>query len=193
MRGIFGEYMKLTLIILSLLSTGLMAKDSVVLDSDYLELPASSLVLEKIDKTPDRVELMVPISISFEVCAPGFDRVVYGANGPECGYDLVPVVSSRGSQGSVQFDRVARSCEHTVCDRYETQTEIAMKRFELIFENYDKDEHFEFSLDEEGNVTLLPMLTSPGCTSLVVYGEKPYTEAAKISLKKGLFSRHCHR
>lgn len=89
------------------------------------------------------------------------------------------------------YRQVPRVCSYTVCDRTYTETEIRNQKFELTFEDYDRDEVFDFKLDEYGNVTLLPTQTSPSCTKLIVYGDKPNVTGAKISIKNGWFNRSC--
>lgn len=188
-----------------LASAQALAAEGVVLDSGQAELPSNETVLVKTEQTPSRVKLRVPVPFTIQKCEEGFERQVSGYNGAECGYRLV----SNGCRypGGGGIDRNGRYhppvcipetreepryCSYTVCDRPYTETETVMKDFEIIFENYDREEEFSFSLDERGNVKLMPLRTSPGCTALTVYGERPYVNAAKISIKSGWFHRSCN-
>lgn len=118
------------------------------------------------------------------------------------GYKTTPRGEPHGGGGVVRVPapapvcfpdirRVPRVCSYTVCDRPYTETVTVTRNFKVTFDDYSRDENFNFSLDRHGNVSLSPLLTSPGCTSLVIYGEKPRVDGAKISIKRGWFNRGC--
>ncbi|MCO4754885.1 MAG: hypothetical protein KC478_10420 [Bacteriovoracaceae bacterium] len=87
--------------------------------------------------------------------------------------------------------RVPRVCSYNVCDRPYTEVEVVDTEFSITFENYERDESFEFSLNEHGDVTLLPLATNPACTGLSIFGKKPYVTGAKISIKDSWWNWRC--
>ncbi len=87
--------------------------------------------------------------------------------------------------------RVPRVCSYNVCDRPYTEVEVIETKFSITFENYDRDESFDFSLNEHGDVTLLPHVTNPSCTALSIFGSKPNVTGAKISINDGWWNWKC--
>lgn len=113
----------------------------------------------------------------------------YPHTGPRGG--VVVRVPAPGPACIPNTRKVPRVCTYKTCDRPYYEEVVQNRKFKLTFENYDRAEDFEFSLDRYGNVTLLPLQTKPSCTSLVVYGDKPRVSGAKISIRSGWFSRSC--
>lgn len=173
-------------------SFSVLGADTFVLDAETVVLESNTVVLRKIDLTPPKLTVRVPVPFSVERCQEDSWRLEFGPNGPQCGYDIVSADCEYVGGECVPASRLApRSCSHKVCAMTVTETETVFKDFEINFEEYPRDEDFEFSLDAGGKVVLMPLNTSPGCTSLVVYGGGPYVSGAKISLKSGWFGRAC--
>jgi hypothetical protein len=79
---------------------------------------------------------------------------------------------------------IRRTCTRTICTNPYTIDEVRTQNFELSFENYTKDAILNFSLDQYGNLTLLPTTISAGCTVLTKYGEGSNVTGAKLKLKR---------
>jgi len=79
---------------------------------------------------------------------------------------------------------IPRTCTRTICSNPYTIDEVRNQNFNLTFENYNKDAILNFSLDQYGNLTLMPTSTSASCTVLTKYGSGSDVTGAKLKLKR---------
>jgi hypothetical protein len=79
---------------------------------------------------------------------------------------------------------IRRTCTRTICTNPYTIDEVRNQNFALSFENYNKDAILNFSLDQYGNLTLMPTTISAACTVLTKFGEGSNVTGAKLKLKR---------
>lgn len=79
---------------------------------------------------------------------------------------------------------IPRTCTRTICTNPYYVNEVVNKTFTLTLENYTRNDVLNFSLDQYGNLTLLPTRVNASCTKLVKYGSGSNVTGAKLSLKR---------
>lgn len=87
--------------------------------------------------------------------------------------------------------KVPKLCSYSVCDKKYIETETVMKKLTVDFSEFKDDETFEFSLNQHGDVTFLPIYSAPTCTKLTVYGNPPYITGVKVSQKDNWWNWSC--
>lgn len=79
---------------------------------------------------------------------------------------------------------VPRTCTRTICTNPYYVDDVVTKNFSLTLESYTRNDVLNFSLDQYGNLNLMPTRVSPGCTVLTKYGSGSNVTGAKLKLKR---------
>tara|TARA_B100001971_G_scaffold129103_1_gene119013 strand:- start:58815 stop:59483 length:669 start_codon:yes stop_codon:yes gene_type:complete len=92
--------------------------------------------------------------------------------------------SHRVDTGCWRTRRIPRTCTRTICTNPYYVDDVVSKNFTLTFDNYNRNDVLNFSLDQYGNLTLMPTRISAGCTVLTKYGSGSDVTGAKLKLKR---------
>lgn len=92
--------------------------------------------------------------------------------------------SHRTDMGCWRTRVIPRTCTRTICSNPYYVDDVVSQNFTLTLENYTRNDVLNFSLDQYGNLTLLPTRVSAGCTVLTKYGSGSNVTGAKLKLKR---------